>query len=150
MTSDNIKSGVMIAAIAAAAYVAWRVASGAGTAVDTVKKAAGTVGGWVNPASDKNLAYQAVNGVGAWASGDSDWSLGGAAYDLGQSGAVNPASPNNVIYKGVNGVGAWASGDSDWSLGGAAYDLFNPAPIKPIGYTTTPSSNGQKGVTGSW
>lgn len=35
----------------------------------------------LNPASDKNLAYRGVNGIGSWLSGDSSWTLGGALFD---------------------------------------------------------------------
>lgn len=35
----------------------------------------------LNPASDRNLVYGAVNAVGGAIAGESDWSLGSAIYD---------------------------------------------------------------------
>lgn len=40
------------------------------------------IGAAVNPASDKNIVYQGVNGIGASVSGDKDWSLGTWLYDI--------------------------------------------------------------------
>lgn len=36
----------------------------------------------LNPASDKNAAYSAVNAIGAAVSGNENFSLGGAVFDL--------------------------------------------------------------------
>lgn len=98
IASDNIKSGVYLAAIAAAGYVAYQaykkagaLGDGAAKAWDSASSAAATVGGWVNPASDQNLAYQGVNAVGSYASGDVQWTLGGAVFDKQQErGFSNP------------------------------------------------------------
>ena len=98
MTSDNIKSGVMLAGIGLAAYVAWKAYKGAGAIGDGAAKAwngisegAATVGGWVNPASDQNLAYQGVNKIGSAWTGKPDYTLGGAVYDKAQErGFSNP------------------------------------------------------------
>jgi hypothetical protein len=37
--------------------------------------------GAFNPASDNNLIYRGVNGLGALVTGDDGWNLGGAIYD---------------------------------------------------------------------
>lgn len=98
MTSDNIKSGVMLAAIAAAGYLAWQgykkagaIGATAAQAWDSVTSGAATVGGWVNPLSDQNLAYQGVNEAGRAYTGDNAWTLGGAVYEAQEArGFSNP------------------------------------------------------------
>jgi len=126
----------MLAAAGAAAYVLWRSVQGAGAAVDSVAAAASTVGGWVNPTADTNLAYRGVNALGSLATGDTNWTLGSATYDAVQGAktelttwSANPASPQNPYYQTVNAAGAKLTGEPGWYLGGAIYDLLNPAYI---------------------
>lgn len=59
-------------------------AAGAG-----IKDAAATVGGWVNPLADTNLAYRGVNAVGAKLTNDPYFTLGGAVYDAEQATGVS-------------------------------------------------------------
>lgn len=122
MKSDDVKAALMLAAAGAAAFVLWRTWRGAGNAVDTV---ASTVGGWVNPAADTNVVYSSINGVGAWLTGDVDYTLGGAIYDAGQA----IASPQNPVYSTVSAIGQGVTGDQHWTLGGAIHDAMNPAPV---------------------
>jgi hypothetical protein len=77
---------------------------------------------YVNPASDQNAAYQGVNSIGAWLSGNNKFDLGGAAYDATHGGALDVTSSNNAAYSGVNGIGAWLSGDKNFDLGSKIYD----------------------------
>lgn len=124
MTSDNIKSGVYLAAIAAAAYVIYTSFNAANKASNQIAGAAKTVGGWVNPTSSENLAYRGVNAIGGAIAGQSDWSLGGAIYDWTHTGTspyvaalVNPGGyPSTAVSaealaedKKVNGWSAWDS-----------------------------------------
>lgn len=128
MKSDDVKAGLMLAAAGAAVYLAWRAYAGAGSAAGTIKDAASTVGGWINPAADTNLVYQGVNGIGSFLTGDTDYSLGGAIYEVTHNGSLNPASPDNIVYTGFNGVGAWYTGQPGWNLGGAIYDATHKEP----------------------
>ena len=36
----------------------------------------------INPASDRNIVYRGVNGIGVSVSGDPEFTVGGAVYDL--------------------------------------------------------------------
>lgn len=105
----------------------------------------------VNPASDQNLVYQGVNGIGSAVTGDDSFTLGGWAYDwthnadgsvnsgsiwdalkltpMGDVQKLNPANPDNVINGGFNRVGQWLTGDESWSLGGAVYDFTHDNPV---------------------
>lgn len=66
--------------VAGAAGAAWGgVTSGLSAAGDFVGAQAATT---FNPASDQNFIYRGVNSIGAGLSGDQNWTLGGAAYDL--------------------------------------------------------------------
>lgn len=136
MKSDDVKAALMLAATGAAAFIIWRAWRGAGnainTAVDSVTSAAQTVGGWVNPVADTNLAYQGVNSLGSWVTGDVNYNLGGATYDAVQevqTWSANPASTQNPYYLTVNALGEKVTGDQNWTLGGAIYDAVNPAPV---------------------
>jgi len=86
MTGEGFKGyvmgGVILAAIAAVAYVAWK---GAAVAKQVVTKD-------LNPASTDNLAYRGVNGLGAAISGDRSFSLGSAIYDATHR-AYDPNAP---------------------------------------------------------
>ena len=107
---------------------------GAGAAVS---QAAAKVGGWVNPASDQNLAYQGVSAAGSAYTGQADWNLGGAVYDTQQArGFSSPleiftASSAGLIAKELGDFFGWGS---------------DPAPVVSGGggvFTGT-------GATGSW
>ena len=128
MTSDNIKSGAYLAAIAAAAYViytGWKTANKAG---DQIAAAATKVGGWINPASDQNLAYQSVNAVGGYFSDDKGWTLGGAIYDVSHPGPAASVGTEDQYDAMGNFIGTFRGG-----------------------YSAPTGRNGQqKGVTGSW
>ena len=137
MTSDNIKSGVYLAALGAAAFVAWKAYKGAGAvgdkaaaAWDSVTESAAKVGGWVNPASDQNLVYQAVNAAGSGYTGQGDWTLGGAVYDLSHPGPAASVGTTDEYDPMGNFIGTFRGG-----------------------YSLPTGSNGQppqKGVTGTW
>ena len=68
--------GVGVLALGVVVYLIGRQLKGAAGA------AAAAVGQAINPGSDKNLAYRAVTAVGAAASQDEGWTLGGWLYDV--------------------------------------------------------------------
>ena len=80
---------LLLGAVGAAGYVAWRAyraGSGAlGGIGAAVSEAAGTVGGWVNPTADTNLAYRGINAIGSGLTSDPDFNLGGWVYDKKQA-----------------------------------------------------------------
>ena len=119
-------------------------------------KTLSAVGDALNPASDKNLAYRGVNAAGSFLTGDADYTLGGAIYDLfnpdpmaqmaTQAQKDNPRSPyyqpkyantSNPFYSGANYLGTALTGDGDFTVGGWVYDLFNPDPMKQPYHSTT-------------
>jgi len=53
-----------------------------GYAWDGITNAAVSVAPRVNPASDQNLIYSGVNGIGGALSGDKDWTLGNWLFDV--------------------------------------------------------------------
>lgn len=69
----------------------------------------------LNPVSDQNVAYQGVNSIGAWLSGNNKFDLGSSVYDVTHDGTLNPTSDNNIIYRNVS---SWLGGD----LGSKIYD----------------------------
>lgn len=77
-------------AVSGAAGEAWDGVTGAlGTAWNSAAQGLSAAGDFVgeqasttfNPASDQNFIYRGVNSLGAAASGDQSWTLGGALYD---------------------------------------------------------------------
>lgn len=64
-----------------------------------VKTAAAAVGTAINPTSDKNLAYQGVNGLGAAITGNSKFDMGSSIYDWFHPN--EGASLNTPINKGT-------------------------------------------------
>lgn len=153
MTSDNIKSGVYLAAIAVAGYVIYKAVGTADAAGKAVSTAAATVGGWVNPTSDKNLAYSGVNAIGGAISGEKDWSLGGAIYDWTHTGQsayvdalVNPTGyPSAVVSSAQLAEDKRVNGWSAWDTFGN-YTAPAPAPLVSGGGGVF---NGN-GTSGSW
>lgn len=118
MKFDTVKSVLLLGAVGAAGYMAWRAyraGSGAlGGIGSAVSEAAGTVGGWVNPTADTNLAYRGVNAIGSGLTGNPDFTLGGAAYDVERETGVRPwqwVNPANAIGTAVGKVatGVWNS-----------------------------------------
>lgn len=109
MKFDSVKSVLLLASVGAAGYLAWRAYSAGAGALGSVgaavSGAAGTVGGWVNPTADTNLAYRGVNAVGsalagptgAGANADGSWSLGGWLFDV-----INPdtAAARDAVASG--------------------------------------------------
>lgn len=100
--SDEVKAYAMLAAGAVGIFLIWRTVAGAkdiaSKATQYAGEAAATVGGWVNPAADTNLAYRAVNAIGGAASSsdagknaDGSWTLGGWWFDV-----TNPATAQAV------------------------------------------------------
>lgn len=84
----------------------------AGVAWEGVKDGASTVGGWVNPVSDQNLAYRGVNALGGALAGDDSWSLGGWIYDITHPETVEPqpdrfSSGGGGIFNGNGASGGW-------------------------------------------
>ena len=79
-TADGIGSGISSA---------W---SGVGTAASSIANGIANGVNYVapklNPASDQNIVYSGVNGVGSALTGDSNFTLGGWFYDL-----MNPSTP---------------------------------------------------------
>lgn len=58
------------------------VVVGGVVAYDQASRAAGSLVGYVNPASPSNIFYAGVNAVGASISGSESWSLGEWLYDI--------------------------------------------------------------------
>ncbi len=94
MKFDTVKSVLLLASVGAVGYVAWRSYRGGADALgavgNTLSGAASTVGSWVNPVADTNLAYRGVNAVGgaiagptgAGSNADGSWTLGGWLFDV--------------------------------------------------------------------
>lgn len=103
------------------------IAIGAAVAVVgiLVWKGAGKVGQVLsedlNPASDKNLAYRGVNGIGSWLTGDSSWTLGGAIYD----GLHN--DDGTVKEGGYDWFGSYWAGLYDGSVSSTGTSTTKPA-----------------------
>jgi hypothetical protein len=106
-------TGVLVAVgLMVGGFVLWRASTvasqAAGEAWDSAKTGAATVGGWVNPVSDENLAYRGVNAVGEAVTGNADWSLGSAIYDW-----INPEPPapytsgGGGVFTGTGATGTW-------------------------------------------
>ncbi|GAC1677081.1 MAG: hypothetical protein NVS9B2_27890 [Steroidobacteraceae bacterium] len=68
----NLRTALLVGGGLLAGYLAYRVYKGGVQVLKTD----------LNPASDKNLAYRGVNGVGEALTGDKNFSLGGYIYDL--------------------------------------------------------------------
>lgn len=125
MKFDSVKSVLLLGAVGAAGYVAWRAygagAGALGSVGRAVGEAAGTVGGWVNPAADTNLAYRGVNAVGGALAGptgagvnaDGSWSLGGWLFDTfnPDTAAARDAVASGSVYNSTN-INAAAIGDA--------------------------------------
>lgn len=120
-----------LAGLAVAGLVAWRVYS---TGRQVAELAGDVIARDLNPASADNLVNRAVSNVGASLTGDPNWTLGGAIFDLTHNDPddpsrntvldpVNPASERNVVNQGLQSIGRSISGDSTWTLGGWIYDL---------------------------
>lgn len=71
--------------------------------VQAAADAAETAVASVNPASDRNLAYRGVNGIGGAITGVENWSLGGAIYDL-LNPEPKPAVPDTTPQPDPYGV----------------------------------------------
>lgn len=88
-----------------------------------IGEAVGSAAQLVNPASDQNLAYRGVNGVGQYVSGDESWSLGGAIYD---------ATHNDNGEPKVNTPPWYAMGPLGWIWAnlpqGSSGQVVNPTP----------------------
>ncbi|MEN0037459.1 MAG: hypothetical protein AAGC78_10330 [Cellvibrio sp.] len=131
---DGIMLVGLVIGVPLVAYIGYKLYSSKEAVVDAI-----------NPASDKNLVYSGVNGIGSAFTGDDNFTLGGWAFDwthnadgsfntgsiwdvvnftpIGDLRKINPASDQNVFYKGVNGIGSAITGDKDFTLGGWIYDI---------------------------
>lgn len=76
-----IGAGLLVAYIAAR-YLVSKVGETAGKAVDYVADAAQAAAPYVNPASNQNVIYTGINGIGGAVSGEENWTLGGWLYDV--------------------------------------------------------------------
>ena len=121
MTSDQVKAGLMLGAVALAGFAIWRasrVATNAAEAVVTgVKDAAWSITPW----NDENIVYGGVNSVGAAVSGDKDWSLGGWIYDITHADpmATTPTRGAPATYAQYDALGNYM-GDYPVNTGGAS------------------------------
>lgn len=92
----------------AAVYAIYNAKKAAGAVADTAKQ---VITKDLNPASDQNLAYRGVNGVGAAVSGDSSWTLGGWIYDIthpaygGAASASDTATAPTFTQDQLNRIG---------------------------------------------
>lgn len=106
----NLTAGGVLAVVALAAVaLVWVQRKRIGAAVADA----------VNPASEKNLAYTAVNAVGGAVANDDSWTLGGAIYEAthdpveqgdptkGDKGVIDTATDRYWAWvRGFWGVGA--------------------------------------------
>lgn len=74
----NATAVLAVAGLGLAAFVGWRAYKAAGAAAGTLADVANAV----NPFSDQNLAYRGVNAIGASITGDKDFNLGTAVYNV--------------------------------------------------------------------
>lgn len=125
-----------LAGVAVAGVLAWRAYT---TGREVAELAGEVIARDLNPASSDNLVNRAVTGVGATLTGDPNWTLGGAIFDLTHNDPddpsrntvldpVNPASERNVVNQGLQKIGRSISGDPTWTLGGWIYDMTNERP----------------------
>lgn len=105
------KEYLYLGAAAAGLAVLYFSARSAGAGI---KGAASTLGGWLNPTADTNLAYRGVNAVGSALTGIPDFTLGGAAYDAKQATGIDPwqwLTPGTAIGTAIGTAarGVWQS-----------------------------------------
>lgn len=67
----NAKGITVLIGVAVAAFIAYEIYKGGKTLITQT----------LNPASDKNAAYSGINALGAAVTGNSNFSLGSAAFD---------------------------------------------------------------------
>ena len=155
MTSDNIKSGVYLAALGVAGYVAWQ-AYKKGTGV-----AQSVAGLWASGAQQIEQASAEVQS--AWVNTVAGPFQRGQDYVNGVAPVV---SSKAWLYSDLGYTGQDSSGqlvtDGEWYGNEEArrYDVAQPAAARPAAtsnngaafgvYPSAISSNGQKGVTGTW
>lgn len=100
--------------------------------------AAGFAASKLNPASDQNFIYDdIIGGAGRYISGNPDWTLGSAIYDVqesvmaspgylaNQANNLNPVKSPFILYDGISWAGRRQTGDQGWTLGGWFYDRYN-------------------------
>lgn len=88
----NSRAAMIGVGVAVAGLVVYLLAKKvAGAAGD----AARAVGAAIDPTADTNLAYRGVNHVGTAVTGNKDWSLGVAIYDL-LHGNFDPNAPSKL------------------------------------------------------
>lgn len=149
MTSDQIKSGIMLAGLGIAAIVAWKVYKAGSAAGDYISSLPGRIGDTMTSAGDSLTAagnavmpQYVIDRGGLWET------------NLAVVNAVNPASDQNLIYRGVNAIGSAATGSNDWSLGGAIYDWTHPDEYASTTINTAAQTDAARistgGASGSW
>lgn len=87
----------------------------AGAAWDSTTRGLSAAGDFVgtqaatsfNPASDQNLIYRGVNGVGSAVSGDSNFTLGGWLYDVTHPTPKPYTSGGGGQFNGHGASGGW-------------------------------------------
>lgn len=155
MTSDKIKSGVYLAAIAAAGFVVWHA----------YKKGKGIADGaaelWAAGAQQIELAGAQVQS--AWVNGVAGPFQRGQDYANGVAPVVSSKAwlYSDYAYTGQDASGQLVT-DGEWygSEEARRYDASQPAAAKPAAtsnngaafgvYPSATGSNGQKGVTKTW
>lgn len=138
VTSDDVKSAVMLAALAVGGYAAWQawrkaqgladsVAGAAGDAIDAVTGAAKSVSDTVGHAWDAGSEVAQHAGVSAWQLATPGTAIGGLIGGTirNNPNLINPASSDNLVNRGVNALGGYIAGENDWSLGGWIYENTN-------------------------
>lgn len=129
----NVAVGIaVLTATAAAAWIAYKLYKGAGDAADTLKK---VVTEDLNPASDKNLAYQAAGALVGCA--DGSCSLGTRIYDgvewfnsLWDDIDASPSNPTQPRDTRTSEQRAADDAAVDGYLSGSAPSLFGTTPLR--------------------
>ncbi len=75
MKSDEVKGYLYMGAAVVGAYLVYKATTKTAAVVKDVATA-------LNPADSQNIVNRGVTGLGAWATGDAGWTLGGWIYDL--------------------------------------------------------------------
>lgn len=78
LTADNAKAVAILAGLAVAGFVAYKLYKGVAVVGEAAKE---IVTEKLNPVSDKNIAYNGVNSILQTLTGDQNATLGGKIYD---------------------------------------------------------------------
>ncbi len=100
----TVKPGLALGAAVGVVLLAWYAKYQAGQAIDSAKASAAELwtaakdaSDYVNPTSDKNVAYQASSSLAQWLTGDTG-SLGTIMFDYAHKGEPLPGGGGVYVY----------------------------------------------------